>query len=117
MIEPRQRTTEPHEPRLCRISLRHDRACRDRYEANWLDLQAQGFIATVSCAEVWCTMTTEFYREYLKASEARGKLLYACNPAKFRACEYLMRYHEARGDKVIVFSHGLVSSDLDQLVT
>merc|ERR1712238_295559 len=26
------------------------------------------------------------------------------NPNKFRACEYLMRFHEARGDKVIVFS-------------
>ena len=26
------------------------------------------------------------------------------NPVKFRACEYLVQYHEARGDKVIVFS-------------
>ena len=26
------------------------------------------------------------------------------NPNKFRACEYLLRYHERRGDKVIVFS-------------
>ena len=39
--------------------------------------------------------------------QARGKLLYACNPAKFRACEYLMRHHEARGDKVIVFSDNI----------
>ena len=32
------------------------------------------------------------------------RLLYAMNPNKFRACEYLMRFHEARGDKVIASS-------------
>lgn len=32
------------------------------YEANWLDLQARGFIATVECVEIWCPMTAEFYR-------------------------------------------------------
>jgi len=26
------------------------------------------------------------------------------NPVKFRSCEYLMRFHEERGDKVIIFS-------------
>jgi DNA excision repair protein ERCC-3 len=58
------------------------------YEANWLDLQKSGRIylnalslslvsvfvflcaetgdiANVQCAEVWCPMTPEFYREYL----------------------------------------------------
>lgn len=35
------------------------------YEANWLELQKRGFIARVQCAEVWCPMTAEFYREYL----------------------------------------------------
>mmetsp|Transcript_32345 Transcript_32345/g.53520 ORF Transcript_32345/g.53520 Transcript_32345/m.53520 type:complete len:764 (-) Transcript_32345:111-2402(-) len=74
------------------------------YEANWLDLQAKGYIAKVQCAEVWCEMTAEFYREYLKAPAALKRQLYAMNPNKFRACEYLMKYHEDRGDKVIVFS-------------
>ena len=32
------------------------------------------------------------------------RLLYVMNPNKFRACEYLVHYHEQRGDKVIVFS-------------
>ena len=32
------------------------------YEANWLELQNEGFIAKVQCAEVWCEMTPEFYR-------------------------------------------------------
>ena len=70
-----------------------------RYEANWLDLQERGFIANVSCAEVWCGMTAEFYREYLRSSPAHKRLLYAMNPNKFRSCEYLVRFHEARGDK------------------
>lgn len=26
----------------------------------------QGFLAKVSCQEVWCPMTAEFYREYLR---------------------------------------------------
>ena len=58
----------------------------------------------VSCAEVWCEMTPEFFREYLRASANIQRLLYAMNPHKFRACEFLMRWHEERGDKVIVFS-------------
>ena len=74
------------------------------YEANWLDLQERGFIAKVQCAEVWCPMTAEFYNEYLRTDAMLQRLLYAMNPNKFRACEYLMRFHEARGDKVIIFS-------------
>lgn len=31
-------------------------------------------------------------------------LLYVMNPSKFRACQFLIRYHERRGDKTIVFS-------------
>ena len=74
------------------------------FEANWLDLQERGYIAKVSCAEVWCEMTPEFYREYLRSSHAIQRLLYAMNPNKFRSCEFLMRWHEQRGDKVIIFS-------------
>ncbi|XP_043268353.1 general transcription and DNA repair factor IIH helicase subunit XPB [Venturia canescens] len=76
------------------------------YEANWLELQKRGFIARVQCAEVWCAMTPEFYREYLSRSckMSRKLLLYVMNPNKFRACQYLVRYHERRGDKTIVFS-------------
>eukprot|EP00965_Chrysotila_dentata_P120998 4001623-Pleurochrysis_carterae.AAC.2 len=63
-------------------------------------VQAKGYIATVSCAEVWCEMTAEFYREYLKANAAVKRLLYAMNPNKFRACEYLMRFHEVRDTRI-----------------
>lgn len=74
------------------------------YEANWLELQKRGFIARVQCAEVWCPMTPEFYREYLMCKTRKSLLLFVMNPNKFRATQYLIRYHERRGDKTIVFS-------------
>merc|ERR1719225_1490724 len=74
------------------------------YEANWLELQKEGFIARVQCAEVWCPMTPEFYREYLTIKSMKKMLLCVMNPNKFRAAQFLIKYHEKRGDKVIVFS-------------
>ncbi|XP_042388705.1 general transcription and DNA repair factor IIH helicase subunit XPB1-like isoform X2 [Zingiber officinale] len=79
------------------------------YEANWLDLVKEGFIANVQCAEVWCPMTKEFFAEYLKKENSKKKqALYVMNPNKFRACEFLIRFHEQqRGDKIIVFADNL----------
>jgi DNA excision repair protein ERCC-3 len=74
------------------------------YEANWMELAEQGHIAKVQCAEVWCPMTAEFYQEYLREKSRRRALLYIMNPRKFQACQFLINYHESRGDKVIVFS-------------
>ncbi len=73
------------------------------YEANWMDLAAKGHIATVQCAEVWCPMTPEFYREYLREKSRKKMLLYCMNPKSSR-CQFLIDYHENRGDKIIVFS-------------
>lgn len=70
-----------------------------------MDLTAQGYLANVQCVEIWCPMTGPFMKEYLMASNARLKqILYVMNPSKLRATEYLVRFHEARGDKIIVFS-------------
>lgn len=79
------------------------------YEANWLDLVKGGFIANVQCAEVWCPMTKEFFAEYLKKENSKKKqALYVMNPNKFRACEFLIRFHEQqRRDKIIVFADNL----------
>lgn len=74
------------------------------YEANWMELAEQGHIAKVQCAEVWCPMTTEFYQEYLKETARKRALLYIMNPRKFQAAQFLIDYHEKRGDKIIVFS-------------
>ena len=43
------------------------------YEANWMDLTARGYLAKVLCSEVWCPMTTEFYREYLDPKNVARK--------------------------------------------
>ncbi|XVE64808.1 hypothetical protein DITRI_Ditri07aG0131700 [Diplodiscus trichospermus] len=70
--------------------------------------------ANVQCAEVWCPMTKEFFAEYLKKENPRRNrftliclfsmsfvALYVMNPNKFRACEFLIRFHEQeRGDKI-----------------
>lgn len=79
------------------------------YEADWQDLSAQGHIARVEGAEVWCKMTAEFYREYLMQSLARRRILAIMNPTKFQTCEYLIEKHERRGDKIIVFSDSVLA--------
>ncbi|KAF1775983.1 Helicase XPB/Ssl2, N-terminal domain [Phytophthora cactorum] len=55
---------------------------------------------------VWCPMAGEFYREYLRETKSARKraLLYVANPNKFTAAEFLIQYHEERGDKILLFS-------------
>ncbi|KAF9737087.1 hypothetical protein PMIN06_001847 [Paraphaeosphaeria minitans] len=77
------------------------------YEANWQELSQQGHIAKVQCAEVWCRMAPEFYREWLNttgSNSPKKQLLAVLNPYKFQACQFLIDYHHKRGDKTIVFS-------------
>ncbi|XP_038603260.1 general transcription and DNA repair factor IIH helicase subunit XPB [Tachyglossus aculeatus] len=74
------------------------------YEANWMELQNNGYIAKVQCAEVWCPMAPEFYREYVAIQTRKRVLLYTMNPNKFRACQFLIKFHERRNDKIIVFA-------------
>ncbi|MQL92064.1 hypothetical protein Taro_024684 [Colocasia esculenta] len=43
-----------------------------------------------------------------RRSAPHGTALYVMNPNKFRACEFLIRFHEQqRGDKIIVFADNL----------
>lgn len=100
-----------------------------------MDLAAKGHIATVQvrsdqarypctviliqssplplqCAEVWCPMTPEFYREYLREKSRKKMLLYCMNPQKFQACQFLINYHENRGDKIIVFSDNVFALEV-----
>lgn len=79
------------------------------YEADWQDLSAKGHIAKVECFEVWCGMTGEFYKEYLIQTSRKKRLLSIMNPTKFQACEYLISRHEAKGDKIIVFSDSVAA--------
>ncbi|CAF3857332.1 unnamed protein product [Adineta steineri] len=78
------------------------------YEANWMELQKLGFIAKIHCEEVRCEMTSEFLREYKRATDHMVKRrLSVCNPNKFRTCQSLIQYHEQRNNKIIVFSDDL----------
>jgi DNA excision repair protein ERCC-3 len=57
-------------------------------------------------------MTKEFYAQYIRCgfnqhTHRTQKLLYVMNPTKFRVCEYLVRFHTQRGDKIIIFSDDL----------
>lgn len=82
------------------------------YEANWMDLAKKGHIANVQCAEVWCPMTPEFYKEYLRVSSRKKLLLHCMNPTKFQSCQFLIDYHENRGDKIIVFSDNVYALEV-----
>lgn len=44
-------------------------------------------------------------------------LLYVMNPKKLQACQYLIQYHERRGDKIIVFSDNVYALVVCKLVT
>ena len=77
------------------------------YEANWIDLSEQGYIARVKCVEVMCRMTGRFYREYLRHPLEIQRSIAALNPNKFNAVERLIRFHESRGDKILVFADSL----------
>ncbi|ORZ40351.1 P-loop containing nucleoside triphosphate hydrolase protein [Catenaria anguillulae PL171] len=82
------------------------------YEANWMDLSAQGHIARVQCAEVWCEMTPEFFRAYLAAEPRKRQVLFTMNPNKFQACQFLIKFHEQRGDKIMVFSDNVYALEM-----
>ncbi len=74
------------------------------YEANWMDLANRGHIAKVEATEIWCSMTGDFYHEYTKSRPGKQRLICAVNPSKFMACQYLIKWREEQGDKIIVFS-------------
>ena len=57
-------------------------------------------------------MTPEFYREYLKEQSRKRMLLYCMNPNKFQSCQFLIKYHEDRGDKIIVFSDNVFALEV-----
>ena len=57
-------------------------------------------------------MTPEFYREYLREQSRKRMLLYCMNPRKFQACQFLIKYHEDRGDKIIVFSDNVYALEV-----
>ena len=88
------------------------------YEANWLELQKRGFIARVQCAEVWCPMSPEFYREYLACKSAKKMVGTAPNPFSSTSirCLYLIKivvfFYFCCQEKSLVLSFYFVPSKL-----
>jgi DNA excision repair protein ERCC-3 len=74
------------------------------FEANWLDLEHIGFLAMARCAEICCPMPSDFFACYLCEGGQIRKDLCVLNPTKARICDFLIRYHESRGDRILVFS-------------
>lgn len=75
------------------------------YEADWQSLASKGYIANVKCFEVFCKMPPCFLEEYMSNnSDAISKsYIAASNPNKMNIAFSLIKYHERRGDKVLVF--------------
>jgi DNA excision repair protein ERCC-3 len=89
------------------------------YEAKWMALADNGYIARVRCLEVLCPMTSEFSRRYLEATDFRAKMrLWTLNPNKYLACLHILKLHKERQDKVLIFIDDLVTlhSYEDQLI-
>ncbi|KAK3901289.1 xeroderma pigmentosum group B protein (XP-B) [Staphylotrichum tortipilum] len=78
------------------------------YEADWLALSTQGYLARVQCVQVWCPLPPSFQHAHLHTLAARHHpLLTALNPAKLRTCAFLIDRHAARDDKLLVLSDSL----------
>ena len=56
------------------------------YEANWLDLQKNGYLAKVQCVEIWCEMSSNFMNKYLEASQSSTDGLCLCVFLCVRVC-------------------------------
>ena len=82
------------------------------YEADWQDLAKQGYLARVQCVEVWCPMTPAFMSAYLDSKPRQQKMLWIMNPSKLAAVEFLVKYWEDRGHKIIVFSDDITAVTL-----
>ncbi|TPX31189.1 hypothetical protein SmJEL517_g05404 [Synchytrium microbalum] len=74
------------------------------YEADWLELMDAGHIARVDCTEVWCPMPSAFYDLYMKASANKRRLISVLHPGKFNVCQWLIKWRESLGDRILVFS-------------
>ena len=74
------------------------------YEANWTELAREGFLANVKCYDIRRRMSGIFYKEYLNAkSPPFKKILATLNPFKLNTLQKLLKFHETKKDKILVF--------------
>ncbi|KAI9302715.1 P-loop containing nucleoside triphosphate hydrolase protein [Cunninghamella echinulata] len=90
------------------------------YQAKWKELADRGYIAKVICTQVESKLSPRFYQVYQELTTTTGgggednnsylgqkhhikSLLAILNPKKMQLCQRLIQYHEAKGDKVLVY--------------
>ncbi|KAI8388912.1 P-loop containing nucleoside triphosphate hydrolase protein [Radiomyces spectabilis] len=83
------------------------------YHAKWKELADRGYIAKVICTQVEVDMPSIVRKEYDSVQGQGGSvlghthhlksLLAILNPIKMQICQRLIHYHEAKGDKVLVY--------------
>ncbi|KAF7720890.1 hypothetical protein EC973_005870 [Apophysomyces ossiformis] len=84
------------------------------YHAKWKELADRGYIAKVICTQVEMDMPLPIREAYesIQSGTSGGvlghahhmkSLLAILNPKKVQLCQRLVQYHEARGDKVLVY--------------
>ncbi|KAI9272654.1 P-loop containing nucleoside triphosphate hydrolase protein [Phascolomyces articulosus] len=91
------------------------------YHAKWKELADKGYIAKVICTQVEIFMDPPFRQAYQDVDDSPPggsggnsgsvlghahhikSLLSILNPKKIQLCQRLVQYHEARGDKILVF--------------
>ncbi|CAO3700637.1 unnamed protein product [Rhizopus stolonifer] len=82
-----------------------------RYHAKWKELADKGYIAKVVCTQIESDMSdiTRAAYDSIPTTSTLGhghhfkSLLAILHPKKMQICQRLIQYHEARGDKVLVY--------------
>lgn len=83
------------------------------YHAKWKELADKGYIAKVICTQVESDMNQSIQAAHDSVHNQGGgllghahhlkSLLAILNPKKMQICQRLIQYHEAKGDKVLVY--------------
>eukprot|EP00340_Litonotus_pictus_P003935 CAMPEP_0170524694 /NCGR_PEP_ID=MMETSP0209-20121228/10178_1 /TAXON_ID=665100 ORGANISM="Litonotus pictus, Strain P1" /NCGR_SAMPLE_ID=MMETSP0209 /ASSEMBLY_ACC=CAM_ASM_000301 /LENGTH=332 /DNA_ID=CAMNT_0010813547 /DNA_START=1009 /DNA_END=2004 /DNA_ORIENTATION=- len=93
----------------CKIKDLHYLVGPKHFEADWVELQRDGFLARVQCVEILTEMHPKYYEEYLKANSRKRLALYSVNPNKLLICKSLIKHHQ--NEKIIIFCDNIFTLD------
>lgn len=79
------------------------------FEANWMQLTSQGYLARVMCYEVQCPMSVTSMIEYAKNHKEKDEQVfyYSSNTNKIGACKRIMDHHESLGHQTLIFGDSI----------
>lgn len=93
----------------CKIKDLHYLVGPKHYEADWVELQKDGYLARVQCIEILTEMHPKYYEEYLGSSAKKKLTLFSVNPNKLLICKSLISHH--KGEKIIIFCDNIFTLD------